>query len=98
MELSDAMLMLLAESGDHAELARIAQSAYNDLCRGREVPHTVLSELLGEASGKGVLAALREKYSPAAFESVLMPICREIGLQAPIRPSRYSIREPWPRR
>jgi hypothetical protein len=31
MELSDATLMLLAESGDHAELARIAQSAYNDL-------------------------------------------------------------------
>jgi hypothetical protein len=28
MELSDATLMLLAESGDHAELARIAQSAY----------------------------------------------------------------------
>jgi hypothetical protein len=94
MDLSDATLMLLAESGDHAELARIARSAYNDLCRGREVPHTVLSELLGEASGKGVLAALREKCSSAAFESILMPICREIGRRAPIRPSRYPIREP----
>jgi len=29
---------------DYAELAKIVQSAYDDLCRGREVPHTASSE------------------------------------------------------
>jgi hypothetical protein len=41
-----------------------------------------------------LLAELREKYGPAAFESMRRPICREIGRRAPIRPSRYPIREP----
>ncbi|SRR5258708_29004198 len=93
MDLRDATLMFVTESGDPL-VARIAWSAYDDLCCGRDVPHTVLSELLDEASGKGDLAALRQKYSPAAFESIIMPICTEIGRQAPIRSSRYPIREP----
>src|SRR5258707_9609647 len=85
MDLRDATLMFLAESGD-PHVARIAQAAYDDLSRGRDVPHTVLSELPGEASGKGVPAALRQKYSAAAYESILMQVCREIGRQAPIPP------------
>lgn len=93
MNLRDATLMFATESGDPL-VAGIARSVYDDLCRGRDVPHTMLSELLGQASGKGVLAALRNKYSPAAYESIIMPICIQIGRQAPIRSSRYPVREP----
>jgi hypothetical protein len=48
----------------------------------------VLNELLGEASGKGVLRALYQKYSPTAYAAIIMPICQEIGRQAPVRPRR----------
>lgn len=84
MDLRDATLMFLAESGEHPDLTRLAESAYDDLCLGREVPHTVLSDLLGEASGKGVLRTLRRKHSAAAFEAIIMPICRDIDRQKPI--------------
>jgi len=51
--------MLLAESGAHPDLVRIAQSAYDDLSHGTDVSYEVLNDLLGAASGKGVLGALR---------------------------------------
>jgi hypothetical protein len=94
MDLRDATLMFLAESGEYPELTRLAESAYDDLCLGREVPHTVLSDLLGEASGQGVLRTLRRRHSAAAFESIIMPICREIDRQKPVPPYRGPVREP----
>jgi hypothetical protein len=94
MDLRDATLMLLAESAAHPEVARIAQGAYEDLYRGSDVSYEVLNDLLGVASGQGVLSALRQKYSPAAYEAILEPICREIGRQAPVPPYRGPLREP----
>jgi len=86
MDLKDAALMILAESADHPEVARMAQSVYDTLADGGEVPHVVLSDLVGEVSGKGVLRALNQKYSATAFEAVLMPVCREIDRQRPVPP------------
>ena len=88
MDLRDATLMFLAESAAHPAVADIAQSAYDRLVRDDEIDYQVLRELLDEASGKGVLRAMRQKYSQAAFEVIVMPICKEIGRQAPIRSSR----------
>jgi hypothetical protein len=85
VDLKDATLMIWAESADHPAVAAIARSAYEQLVQGDGVDHRLLDDLIGEASGKGVLRAIGRKYSPAAFESVIMPICREIGRQAPIR-------------
>jgi hypothetical protein len=84
MELRDATLMLLAESGAHPEVAKIAQSAHDDLCRDGDVHWQVLSDLIGEASGQGILRALRQKYSPASFEAIIDPILQEIGRRKPV--------------
>jgi hypothetical protein len=88
MDLKDATLVLLTESAEHPGLRQIAQAVYEEAVQGREVPHTVLSEMLGAASGQGVLRFLQHKYSPAAYDAILMPICQEIGRQAPVRPMR----------
>jgi hypothetical protein len=90
MNLRDATLMFRTESAAHPTVAVIAQSAYDQLAQGEDVDHHVLSELLGEASGKGVLRAMRQKYSPAEYEAIIMPICAEVGRQAPIRSSRAA--------
>jgi hypothetical protein len=79
VDLKDATLMILTESGTHPGLAWIAQSAYDELASGREVPYPILSDMLEEASGKGVLRALQQRYSAAAYDAMLMPICEEIG-------------------
>jgi hypothetical protein len=47
--------------------------------------------MLEQASGKGVLHALYEKYSTAAYQAMLMPICDEIGRQKPIPPRRRPV-------
>jgi hypothetical protein len=86
MDLKDATLMILAESADHPDVARLAQSVYDTLADGGDVPHSVLSDMLGEVSGKGVLRVLRRKYSATAFEALLMPVCREIDRQRPVPP------------
>jgi hypothetical protein len=93
VDLQDATLMLLAESGAHPEVAKIAQCAYEDLYSGRDVSFELLNDLLGEASGRGVLAALRRKYSPAAYEAIIEPICLEIGRRAPVPPYRGPLHE-----
>jgi hypothetical protein len=85
MNLQDAALVLVTESAEHPGLHRVAQSVHDDLVAGRRVPYTVLQDMIGEASGKGVLRAMHRKYSPTAFDSVLMPILSEIGRHAPIR-------------
>lgn len=84
MDLKDATLMILTESGAHPEVATLAQSAYDTLADGGEVALPILSDMLGEASGKGVLRALHQKYSAVAFEAMIMPICREIDRQRPV--------------
>jgi hypothetical protein len=88
MELRDATLMLLSESAAHPAVAQLAQSAYDQLADGVMPDHRLLSDLIGEASGKGVLRALRRKYSQTAFDAIVMPICAEIGRQAPVPPRR----------
>jgi hypothetical protein len=88
MDLKDATLLLVAESAAHPALASAAQSAYDALASGQPVPFQTLSELIGEASGKGVLRDLRRKYSETAFEAIVFPICREIDRQKPVPPRR----------
>jgi len=88
MDLKDAALMLASESAAHPTVASIAQAAHGQLAQGQRVDYRLLHELLGEASGKGVLRALHRKYSPAAYEAIIMPICQEIGRQAPVPPRR----------
>ena len=88
MNLQDATLVLATESAEHPELHRMAQSVHADLAGGRDVPYTVLDDLIGEASGKGVLRAMRHRYSATAFDAVLMPILRELGRRKPIRSTR----------
>ncbi len=91
MDMKDATLMLLSESAAYPAVASIAQSAYDRLAAGEEIDYRVLNDLVDEASGKGVLRVLRQKYSPMAFEAMIMPILREIGRQAPIRSRRPPV-------
>jgi hypothetical protein len=86
MDLKDATLMFLTESADEPAVERIAQAAYDRLVESDTVDHRVLSELLGEASAKGVLRTIHRKYSPVAYDAMLMPICREIDRQRPVPP------------
>jgi hypothetical protein len=88
MDLKDATLMFLTEAAAYPAVAEIAQSAYDHLVEGEDIDYRVLSDLVGEASGKGVLRAMSQKYSPAAYEAIIMPVLREIGRRAPIRSSR----------
>jgi hypothetical protein len=94
VNLEDATLMFLIEAAAYPAVAAIAQSAYDQLAAGHGIDYPVLSELIGEASGKGVLRAIHQKYSPAAYEAMIMPILREIGRQAPIRSSWQSTVRP----
>jgi hypothetical protein len=84
MDLKDATLMFLTESADHPAVVTIAQSAYDTVVSGDSIDYRVLNDLLGEASGKGVLRDLRRKYSPAAYQAILKPIFDEIASQPPI--------------
>ena len=90
MDLQDATLMMLSESADHPAVASIARSVYERLVNGEPVGYRLLDDLIGEASGKGVLRALHAKYSPAACEAIIMPIMTELGRLKPIRSSRQS--------
>ncbi len=90
MDLKDATLMFLAESAAHPAMAEIAQSAYDRLVEGEDIDYRVLSDLVGEASGKGVLREIRQKYGPVGFEAIVMPILQEVGRRAPIRSSRST--------
>jgi hypothetical protein len=85
MDLKDATLMMLSESADHPAVASIARSAHERLANEEPVDYRLLDDLIGEASGKGVLRALRAKYGPVGFEAIVSPILTEIGRQKPIR-------------
>ena len=86
MDLKDAVLVVLSESADHPAVASIARSAYERLANDEPVDYRLLNDLIGEVSGKGVLRVLNAKYSPVAYEAIIMPILTEIGLQAPVNP------------
>ena len=88
MDLKDATLMFLVEAAGYPAVAQIAQSAYDRLAEGQDVDYRVLKDLVGEASGTGVLRAMRRKHGPAAFESIIQPILQEVGRREPIRSSR----------
>ncbi|HEU5417336.1 MAG TPA: hypothetical protein VFV41_06560 [Streptosporangiaceae bacterium] len=88
MELRDATLMMLTESAGHPELERLARLAFDSLSDRGEVHYGILDEMIGEASGCGVLRALRSKYSPVAYEALIMPILQEIGESKPIMSGR----------
>ena len=90
MDLKDATLMFLAESADHPVVGQLAQTAYDRLIEGADIDYRVLDDLIGEASGKGVLRAMRRKYGPTAFEAIIQPILQEIGRKAPIRSARHT--------
>jgi hypothetical protein len=91
VDLKDATLMILTESGAHPSLERLAQAAYDELASGREVSYLILGDMINEASGKGVLRALHQKYSAAAYDAMLMPILEEIGRHKPVPPRRRPV-------
>ena len=69
-------------------MARIAQSAYDQLACGQAVDYRILDGLVGEASGKGVLRAIRQKYGATAHEAIFGPVLREIDRDKPVPPAR----------
>jgi hypothetical protein len=91
MDLKDATLMFLSESAGYPAVASIARSAYDQLVAGGDIDYRVLDDLIGEASGKGVLRDLRRKYSPVAYEAMIQPILQEIGRTKPIRSQRPPV-------
>ena len=96
MDLKDATLMMLSESADHPAVASLAQSVYERLVNGDPVDYRLLDELIGEASGKGVLRAIHHKYSATARDAMLVPILREIDRQKPVPPRRSASTDPDP--
>ena len=88
MDIRDATLVFLAESADEPVVAELARSVYDRLTNGAAVDYRMLDELVGEASGKGVLRAMARKYSPTAYEAILAPVLQEIGRTKPIRSTR----------
>lgn len=80
--------MFLSEAAGYPAVASLAQSAYDCLAAGEEVDYRVLDDMIGEASGKGVLRAMHRKYSPAAYEAIVSPVLQEIGRRKPIRSDR----------
>ncbi|RAY13391.1 hypothetical protein DPM19_20170 [Actinomadura craniellae] len=86
MNLTDAARMLLTESAAHPELLRDARLAYDEFAGGRQVPHTLLSRMLGEAGRKGVFPALRERHGERAVNDMITVLAREIDRQAPVAP------------
>jgi hypothetical protein len=84
MDLPQATYLILTESAAHPDLLRLARSAYDDLSLGRPVHHTVLTELLNEASGKAVFGAIKRTYGERAFDDMVLVLGREIDRQAPV--------------
>jgi hypothetical protein len=90
MDLKDATLAIAGESAAYPELARLAQSAYDQLIRDGQVDYRVLSDLIAEASGKGVLRTINRQYGPEGRDAVFGPILREIDRQKPVPPRRTA--------
>jgi hypothetical protein len=88
MNLQDATLVFRIESAEYPPVAAIAQSVYDRLLDGEPVDYRLLDALIGEASGKGVLRAIRAKYGPVGFDAILAPIMDVIARIKPIRSTR----------
>lgn len=84
MDIKDATLMMMSESADHPAVASLARSVHERLVNGDPVDYRLLDQLVGEASGKGVLRSLHAKYSPVAYEAIIMPILAELGRRKPV--------------
>ena len=84
MDLKDATLTILGESAAYPGLSVLAQSAYDQLVNDGQVDYRVLSDLIAEASGKGVLRAINRKYGPTAHDAIFGPILKEIDRQKPV--------------
>jgi hypothetical protein len=84
MELKDAVLTIADESAAYPGLAKLARSAYDQLTWNGSVDYRVLSDLIGEVSGKGVLRAIHQKYGPDGGDAILGPVLREIDRQKPV--------------
>jgi hypothetical protein len=84
MDLKDATLTILGESAAYPGLAGLAQSAYDQLVNDGQVDYRILSDLIAEASGKGVLRAINRKYGPTARDAIFGPILKEIDRQKPV--------------
>ena len=82
--------MILTESAAYPGLAKLAQSAYDQLAWDGQVDHRVLSAMVAEASGKGVLRGIHRKYGPATRDAIFGPVLREIDRQKPVPPRRTS--------
>jgi len=93
MDLMDSALMFLNESADYPAVASIARTAYDQMAAGEQVDYRLLDDLIGEASGKGVLRAMRRKYNPLAYEAIITPVLAEIGRRKPVPAHRPSWRE-----
>ena len=91
MNLQDATLVFRTESAGHPSVASIAQSVYEHLLDGEAVDYRLLDDLIAEASGKGVLRAMRAAYGPVAFEAILAPVMDVLAREKPVR----SGRPPW---
>jgi hypothetical protein len=90
MDLKDATLVIVAESAAHPRLAELARSAYDQLIEAGDIDYRVLSDIVAEASGKGVLRAIRQKHGATAHEAIFAPILREIDRQKPVPPRRTA--------
>lgn len=90
MDLKDATLMMLQESAGQPAVASLARCVHDRLVNEEPVDYRLLDELIGEASGKGVLRALRAKYDPVAYEAIIGPILAELGRAKPVRSQRYA--------
>jgi hypothetical protein len=86
MELRDAVLMIADESAAYPGLVKLAQSAYDQLTWNGEVDYRVLSDMIAEVSGKGVLRAIYRKYGSDGGEAILGPVLREIDQQKTVPP------------
>jgi hypothetical protein len=93
MNLADATLIVLHEAAAYPELASLSQHAYDELAAGNEVPYTVLSDIIGKASEKGLLRAMHRQYSATAYDAILMPILTEVDRQKPVPPRRKAASE-----
>lgn len=97
MDLKDATLVILGESAAYPGLAKLVQSAYDQLTRDGQVDYRVLSDIIAEASGKGVLRAIHRKYGPTGRDAIFGPVLREIDRQKPVPPrSTASARQGGP--
>ena len=88
MDIKDATLMMMNESAGHPAVASLAQTAYQRLVNEEPVDYRLLTNLINEASGKGVLRAMHAKYDPVAYDAIIAPVLREVGRRKPIRSDR----------